>query len=161
MCADILPQFSTIKTIFFVHSAIRKSFFSAELSGIVPYLLAENFSHWYNPNRDTVEFRPKSFSDAYFATADGIQYEVDLSTGHLKHRQSERLLLDVRSSSFQKIIQLVGRLNLSILQAIAENPNEFSKCPAPQYESYTNLANTISGLNCYEIDPIAIVFIGS
>lgn len=75
---------------------------------IVPYQLMESFSHWYNEDRNTIEFRPKMFSDANFGTNEGIQYELDLTTRRLKHLKTQRVLLYVRS--FEKIVGLLKRL---------------------------------------------------
>lgn len=80
------------------------------MADIVPYLLAQNFSHWFNPNDNTIEFRPKRFSEANFVTEDGIEYKLDLDSCRLLHVKSKRFLLDVRSSSFRKIAALLRRL---------------------------------------------------
>lgn len=84
-----------------------------KLIGVYPFSLIKNFSHWFNRERNTIEFRPRLFSDADFASADGIQYEFDLESRLLKHMSSERLLLDVRSKSFQTISELLKRLERS------------------------------------------------
>lgn len=82
-----------------------------KLDGLVPFTLVENFSHWYDRERNIIEFRPKLFSDADFGTADGFQYELDLETCHLKHKKSEQLLLDVQSSSFKTVAKRMKRLD--------------------------------------------------
>lgn len=80
------------------------------LSSLVPFLLVENYSHWYNRKRNVIGFRPKVFRDANFVTTDGIQYELDLESRRLTHMKTQRPLLDVRSESFKKIVDLLGRL---------------------------------------------------
>lgn len=93
------------------------------LRDIVPFQLVENFSHWYNHERNTIEFRPKLFSDANFVTADGIQYELNLTTRRLQHLKTERFLLDVRSTTFIKIVELLKRLeHANFINIVMDEP---------------------------------------
>lgn len=93
------------------------------LIGLVPFLLLERYSHWYNREDDVIEFRPKLFSDPDFASVNGIQYELDLKTRRLKHMKTKRLLLDVRSESFKKIAELMERLeHPNYINVLMESP---------------------------------------
>lgn len=83
-----------------------------KLNGLVPFLLVDKFSHWFNLERNFIEFRPKMFGEADFATNAGIQYVLflDPEPRRLMHVKTKRLLLDVRSDGFRKISSLLGRL---------------------------------------------------
>lgn len=84
-----------------------------KMSNLVPFSLVNKFSHWYDSKQNVIEFRPKSFGETNFATVDGIQYELDVQSGQLTHTKTQRFLLDVRSESFQKIANLLVRLEHS------------------------------------------------
>lgn len=81
-----------------------------KLNGLVSLSLVEHYSHWYNRENNKIEFRPKLFSDARFGTAEGLQYELDLHSLHLKHMKSTLFLLDVQSTSFKRIADSMRRL---------------------------------------------------
>lgn len=94
-----------------------------KMSGIVPFQLMENYSHWWNRVRSTIEFRPKSFRDADFTSVKGIHYELDLIGCCLKHVKSGRFLLDVRSRSYTKIVGLLVRLeNPHYINIVMDEP---------------------------------------
>ncbi|KAG4065067.1 hypothetical protein HA402_007464 [Bradysia odoriphaga] len=76
----------------------------------IPYLLVHNHSHWWCKTKNTIEFRPICFSDANFASSDGIQYELDLNTGRLSHKKTNKVMLDVTSESYKKIVNQLARL---------------------------------------------------
>lgn len=76
----------------------------------IPYLLIENYSHWWNKATNIFEFRPKTFGSQEFSAINGVQYELNLNTRQLKHRKTNKLLLDIRSKSYQRIVEFVSRL---------------------------------------------------
>lgn len=80
------------------------------LENEVPYLLVENYSHWWNKNENTVDFRPKLFNDKRFLSEDGVEYRLHLNRNHLVHLQTERNLLDVTSDSYSNIVKQLSRL---------------------------------------------------
>lgn len=90
--------------------SIKQLIPNSVLKNIVPHLLVENFSHWYNQDNKTIEFRPKMFSDTNFVSVDGIQYVLDLTACRLQHVKSEKFLLAMRSTSYEKIVKLLDRL---------------------------------------------------
>lgn len=94
-----------------------------QLIDLVPYLLIENYSHWHSRERDVIEFRPKVFSDPDFVGTDGIEYELNLESRQLIHTRTQRPLLDVRSESFKKIVDLMERLeHPNYINVLMESP---------------------------------------
>lgn len=80
------------------------------LTDEIPFLLVENYSHWWNRSTDVIEFRPKRFDDDNFAEAGSVQYELDVPNRSLRYLKTNRLILDVTSRSYQKIAEQLSRL---------------------------------------------------
>lgn len=78
----------------------------------IPELLIESYSHWWNKNEHTVEFRPIQFTNSLFSKEEGIQYRLDLRKCHLIEMKSQRCLLDITSYSYKKIVANLSRLEI-------------------------------------------------
>ncbi|XP_031638985.1 uncharacterized protein LOC116351075 [Contarinia nasturtii] len=79
----------------------------------IPYMLIENYTHFWNKTTNAIEFRPKLFSDDHFSTDAGIEYRLDLDEKRLIHMKTERPLLDINSGSYLKIVEQLSRLESS------------------------------------------------
>lgn len=80
------------------------------LKNELPYLMVQNYSHWWRKDEDIVDFRPKLFSAKNFAA---IEYNLDLDQNYLWHQKTQRSLLDVTSDSYRKIVNQLSRLECS------------------------------------------------
>lgn len=78
-------------------------------SGEIPHLLIENHSHWWCKTRNLIEFRSIHFADFHSIQSAAPQYELDLN-GHLMDKKSKKIMLDVTSGSYKKIVKQLARL---------------------------------------------------
>ena len=71
----------------------------------LPDILISNFSHWWNENRNILEFRPIHFQDSNFLN--NISYILEYQTGFIKmcNTENEQYLVDRSSSFFQNLFQ--------------------------------------------------------
>lgn len=76
----------------------------------IPYLLAVNYSHWWNRKKNIIEFRPKVFSDERFSQESGVEYLLNLKDHRLVHVKTKSVMLDVNSESYNKITEQLSRL---------------------------------------------------
>ncbi|XP_037036477.1 uncharacterized protein LOC119074450 [Bradysia coprophila] len=79
------------------------------LKGEIPHLLVENYSHFWNKGANTIEFRPKSFSDKNFSNEIGVEYRLLLDKKRLVHLKTRRFMLNINSNSYTKIIEQLAR----------------------------------------------------
>lgn len=77
----------------------------------IPYMLIENYTHFWNKTTNIIEFRPKLFSDENFST--GIEYQLNLYEKRLIHVKTQRFMLDINSPSYLKIVKQLSRLESS------------------------------------------------
>lgn len=75
----------------------------------IPVLLIEKYSHWWN-KVDTIEFRPKKFTDPQFSNDSGVEYVLNTKSNRLIQSQTNRPMLDIKSDSSKKIQQHLSRL---------------------------------------------------
>lgn len=80
-------------------------------SNDIPPLLIESYSHWWNKQTNTIEFRPKLFNSINFSTH--IEYQLDLNANHLLHIPTNRFMMDIESSSYKNIVDQLSRLEQS------------------------------------------------
>lgn len=83
------------------------------LENELPYLLVENYSHWWCENENIVYFRPKLFDDKNFSAENAIEYSLDLNYNCLIHLKTKQSLLDITSKSFLDISKQLSRLDCS------------------------------------------------
>lgn len=98
----------------------------------LPHLLVENYSHWWNKSKNTIDFRPKRFKNEKFSIEDGVEYRLDLNENCLTHLRTKRNVLDVTSTSYLNIVKQLSRiehsnfmnilLDISVDHAIIELP---------------------------------------
>lgn len=80
------------------------------LNDEIPPLLIENYSHWINKRDRQIEFRPKLFSDKNFSIEEKYKYQLDLKARRLLHKQTNRYMLDIKSTSYRAIVNRLSRL---------------------------------------------------
>ncbi|XP_031635809.1 uncharacterized protein LOC116348812 isoform X2 [Contarinia nasturtii] len=80
------------------------------LNGEFPPHLVENYSHWWNKKENCIEFRRKAMDKTHFSKVTDVDYRFDYTTSYLCHVQTQRIMLDIKSDSFQKIIDRLSRL---------------------------------------------------
>lgn len=95
------------------------------LEGEVPYILHENYSHWWNKRDDCIDFRPKYFNDKLFKTE--IAYKLDLKSRTLVHVKTNRQLFDITTHSYQAIVQQLERLESKQYIHVYREANETTK----------------------------------
>lgn len=93
------------------------------LANELPYLLVENYSHWWNKEQNTIDFRPKYFDDKHFFLESGIEYRLYLANNRLVHLKTKREMLDVTSDSYLNIVKHLSRLECSkFIHILLESP---------------------------------------
>lgn len=94
------------------------------LSGEIPYLLVENFSHWWNKHENIIEFRPKLFTDPNFSDKESIAYTLDMNISRLMETKTQRHMLDINSHSYRKILLHLARLEQKdYIHVLMDKPN--------------------------------------
>lgn len=99
----------------------------------LPYLLVNNYSHWWSRAENIIYCRPKSFDDKHFSTEDGIEYRFDLNKSCLLHLKTQQCLLDITSKSYSNIVKQLSRL---------ESPNFINILLNPKIESTVSIELT-------------------
>lgn len=91
----------------------------------MPHLLIENYSHFWNKTDNSIEFRPKLFSDINFSKIEGIEYRLDLNERILKEMKTQRPLLDINSNSYMNIMKQLSRLESSkFIHVLMDGPRK-------------------------------------
>lgn len=83
------------------------------LSNEIPNELIQKYSHFWDKQKQTIEFRPKLFSHANFSSEDGVKYRLKLNTNRLMHLKTKREMLDINSKSYLNIVKHLSRLESS------------------------------------------------
>lgn len=91
------------------HELIPHKIFEEE----IPFLLVQNYSHWWNRRTDIIQFRPKEFVNDEFTKQSGIHYELNIVDGTLKYLKTNQLMVDVASETYQKITKQLTLLDSS------------------------------------------------
>lgn len=92
-------------------------------TGEIPYLLVENFSHWWNKHRNVIEIRPKLFADQKFSDANGIAYALDMNINRLMETKTQQHMLDINSGSHRKILLHLSRLEqMNYIHILMDSP---------------------------------------
>ncbi|KAL9653598.1 hypothetical protein ABK040_000515 [Willaertia magna] len=74
----------------------------------LPSIFIENYSHWFESSTNTILFRSVSFVD----TKESL-YQLNLATREIKEMSTNRLLVDINSTSFNEIYsKILRRLEL-------------------------------------------------
>lgn len=126
------------------------------LSNEIPYLLVQNYSHFWNKTDNTIEFRPTRFTDKEFSQESGIEYRLDLNNWLLTHIKTKRHMLDINKGSYMKIVGQLSRLETSKYIHILMDKPQIAKvelvrmrlkfkvdCSTPE-QSYDLLSNEFS-----------------
>ncbi|XP_031624364.1 uncharacterized protein LOC116341417 [Contarinia nasturtii] len=94
------------------------------LQSEIPYLLIQNYSHWWNKEENTIDFRPVSFLHKLFSTEDGVDYRLNLNDNTLIHLKTQKQLLDITSPSYVQIVSHLSRLECPhFINITLENPD--------------------------------------
>ncbi|KAJ6635827.1 hypothetical protein Bhyg_14413, partial [Pseudolycoriella hygida] len=124
----------------------------------VPYLLINNYSHWWCKSKKIIEFRPIRFSDPNISSSEGVQYELDLDSRKLVHRKTQKIMLDVTSESFTKIVDQLARLeSRKYIHIFMEHPKvakvdvvrmniKFIVDASNEQDSYDVISNEFNGM---------------
>jgi len=80
----------------------------SHFNGDVPYLLVNEFSHWRHLKTNVIHFRPINFLSPKFAQPP--EYTLDLSNKELTQTSTNRNLVDINSTAFQRIVRIMQRL---------------------------------------------------
>ena len=93
---------------------------SHALETLVPTALVKNYSHWFNISKNTIDFRPIKFNTANFIT--NIDYQLNLSSGHLFDVKRGGQLVSINSLSFYQTQSIFNRIELpEFIHVICEN----------------------------------------
>lgn len=76
-----------------------------------PESLISDYSHWVDPIKQKILFRPTKFSDPEYHSK--ISFEINVKTCEVKETSTERYLIDINSSTFNQIYNnILFRLEL-------------------------------------------------
>lgn len=75
----------------------------------LPQVLLECYSHWWDKERNVIQFRPKSFIDPNFSKELG-EYHLDMNKSRLIHLKTRRSMININSPSYQLIRDHLLRL---------------------------------------------------
>lgn len=93
----------------------------------IPFILQQDYSHWWSQNKQTIEFRPLKFNVHDFASPDQVQFELNLDTKLLTELKTSRYVIDRLSDSFVRISKQLDRLESEkFLIAIMDGPEHIS-----------------------------------
>lgn len=76
----------------------------------IPFLLVENYSHWWNQQAEIIEFRPKEFKPREFCNPNRVSYEINLYLNELMEMKTKRKFIDIISPTYKKMVEYLNRL---------------------------------------------------
>eukprot|EP01088_Endostelium_zonatum_P016698 TRINITY_DN4620_c1_g1_i1.p1 TRINITY_DN4620_c1_g1~~TRINITY_DN4620_c1_g1_i1.p1 ORF type:complete len:3251 (+),score=438.35 TRINITY_DN4620_c1_g1_i1:210-9962(+) len=94
---------------------------AGKFTGYVPYLLQEEYNHWWNVAVGEVEFRKRQFSEAEFCTEP--TFVLDLSNLKITEMATGRKVVNTNTKIFDEVSFIVKRLehpNYMVLYKIGE-----------------------------------------
>lgn len=93
----------------------------------IPYVLQHEHSHWWNREKQSIDFRPLKFNVNNFSNSDQVKFELDLRTKLLTELKTSRKVIDRLSSSFLQISEYLNRLESEeYIIAIMDGPQNVS-----------------------------------
>lgn len=87
-----------------------ENIYNKKLKGEFPYLLVQNYGHWWNKKDQTIEFRQRVPGERFGSKAYKVDYRLDLRTNRLIDVKTQQPMLDVNSDSFERIVKPLQRL---------------------------------------------------
>ncbi|XP_055297736.1 uncharacterized protein LOC129566134 [Sitodiplosis mosellana] len=78
--------------------------------GEFPFLLVQNYSHWWNKDGNYIEFRQRTFGQRFASKEAKVDYRLDLNTSYLIDMRTQQRMLNIKSMSYRRIVKRLSRL---------------------------------------------------